>query len=156
MTFRTTTRTLVAGAAVLTALTLDATLTLGATAQAAPGQLLQFRSPSGNITCQFTTAIGGGDTVVCDIADHSFTSPQRPAWCDKGRWGDTIALTEGGTPAFSCAGPALAADGLPTLYFDHSTTVGTLTCLSMPNGITCTDKGAGHTFHIAREFYGLS
>ncbi|MGW4245185.1 DUF6636 domain-containing protein, partial [Nocardia sp. NPDC004722] len=144
MTSRTTTRALVAGAAVLTALTFDAT------AHAAPGQLLQFRSPSGNITCQFTTAIGGANTIVCDIADHSFTSPQRPAWCDKGRWGNTLTLTEGGTPAFSCASAALSADALPTLYFNHSTTVGTLTCLSMPDGITCSDTATGHKFHVAR------
>ncbi|MEC3916231.1 hypothetical protein [Nocardia sp. CDC160] len=127
----------------------------GGTAHAMPAELLQFRSPSGNIVCQFTTAIGGGDSVVCDIANYTYTPPPRPDWCTGGSWGSHIALNEGSAPAFGCGSVSVAADGLPTLYFNHSTTVGNLTCLSMPEGITCTDATTGHKFRIARESYEL-
>lgn len=146
----TTARVLVAGAAVLAA------FGAGGTAQAdAPGQVLQFRSQSGNIACEFTTAIGGKPGIFCDIADYTYTPPQRPDWCKDGNWGSSFFLAEGGAPAFGCQGQGISSAGLPILYYSHSTTSGNITCLSTAEGITCTDTSTGHYFRVARESYEL-
>ncbi len=97
----------------------------------------EFYSPSHNISCE--------------IDAQSGTNPQNQAYCF------TLSPPQSGTfvaPSTlrSCSGMGCLANpglGTPTLSYGVSVTVGTITCVSLTQGVSCTQP-SGNGFAIAK------
>jgi hypothetical protein len=109
-----------------------------------------FQSPSGNIRCAMF-AYDGQNSVRCDITDYGWTAPPRSPNCHLA-WGSRFKLEQGGAAVFDCYGQDLPAVD-HTLGYGQAQTVGAITCVSQPSGMTCTDSSTGHYFRVARETY---
>src|SRR5688572_31804147 len=71
-----------------------------------------FQSPSGNIAC----AMGGG-VVRCDILEHSWTPPPRPASCMDLDWGEGVLVDRRDPAGFVCAGDSVFSPSNPVLGY---------------------------------------
>ena len=117
-----------------------------------------FQSPSGNISCQLGTFLDAGisrATAACQVGQHNFSTPPRPADC-MGGWGDSVGLTQGGQPSLQCHSDTLLGSSQPVLDYGQTRSVGPITCDSEETGITCTDSSTGHGFSLSRDGYKLS
>ena len=108
-----------------------------------------FRSPSGNVGCMIDT-----DYVRCDIGDHDWSPPPRPADCEFD-YGQGISIAPGEPAQFVCAGDTSQAPDADPLPYDESITAGHMSCESAESGITCRDAESGNGFTISREAYRL-
>jgi hypothetical protein len=107
-----------------------------------------FRSPTGNIHCQFFAT--DGDAVVrCDLRQVSNRSFARPRSCDLdfGQAFEISARGGRGTPL--CYGDTVQDNGLPVLPYGQTWQRAGLTCLSEQSGVTCRNA-RGHGFTVAR------
>jgi hypothetical protein len=121
-------------------------------------ELESWRSPSGNITCQFVDQDEGG--LYCGISDKAWTAPQGASCSDE----TTLVLSD--QPAFvSCGWGVLGAPprSLPVLAYGSTTTIHhayqthnyTLTCKSSEDGMRCVSSVPGAAFSLSRESYDL-
>ena len=97
----------------------------------------EFYSPSQNISCEIDTQGG--------------TNPQDLAYCDTLSPQQSATLTAPSTLT-SCTGDLCLANagvGTPTLPYGYSVTLGSITCLSMTQGMKCT-LPSGNGFLIAK------
>lgn len=131
-----------------------AALTLGATGRAfADPPVDYFISPSGNIACMLGDGLDGG--VACDINEHTYAVPPRPANCPLS-WGDRFQLIPGRAPTMICHGDTVRNPGNEqTLSYGQTVSMGTITCDSETAGMTCTDSATGHFFRVARDSYDM-
>lgn len=107
-------------------------------------ELTGFVSPTGNVSCMIDA-----DWARCDIIDHDWSPPPRPADCEFD-YGQGISLAPGEQAAFVCAGDtAFGPDEV--LPYGESITAGVLRCESAESGITCRDVQTGHGFSISRQ-----
>ncbi|PZR55194.1 hypothetical protein DNL40_02145 [Xylanimonas oleitrophica] len=123
------------------------------TEEAPPAQTLaSFAAPSGNITCEITTA-----AVTCSIAELN----QQPApveGCD-GTTGYRVTI-EAATGEVDL--PCVPPDEQPTpapqdvrrLEYGQSVTEGQFTCNSEQSGMQCRDDRSGRGFTVARAGIG--
>jgi hypothetical protein len=130
-----------------------AVLTLPATASACPAST-KFVTPSGNIWCLVASSSDSTNGVVCEIREHSYSAPPKPADC-RLDWGDRISLKPGGTPVVHCHGDTIFDSGMPTLPYGQTRWAGPIKCEAQPSGVICTDTGTGHFFRISRESLDL-
>jgi hypothetical protein len=117
---------------------------LGASPTPTPGPP-RFRLPSGNIACDMTA-----DRVTCTIASVTFTPP--PVAGCTGTVGHTVVLDATGVsvPCVQGAPPRVAGQDVPMLFYGSTSSVGTYTCTSGTNGVSCVSaRGVG--FRLARE-----
>ncbi len=118
----------------------------------APAALAQegFRSPSGNIHCQFFAAGGGADaTIRCDLRQMSNRPPPRPRDCDL-EWGQAFEISARAARGTRlCYGDTAQDNRLPVLPYGRSFARGGLTCTSEQAGVTCRNAG-GHGFTLSR------
>jgi hypothetical protein len=139
------------------AATATVAIALSVTAQAKSDDT--FESPSGNIECWMYNTDAGVSNAGCDIDGHTYT-PAIPGP------GDPATRPCGGVIRFHLGGgdPAaigcqdltdLHAPGLSTLPYGQSRSVGTITCVSEPAGVTCTDASTGHFFRVSTESYDV-
>jgi hypothetical protein len=107
-----------------------------------------FRSPSGNIHCQFFQ--GDGNAVVrCDLAQISNRPPPRPRDCDL-EWGQAFEVSAGTARGVRlCYGDTVQDNRLPVLPYGRTWSRGGLACTSEKSGVTCRNAG-GHGFTLAR------
>ncbi|PJJ55920.1 hypothetical protein CLV56_0123 [Mumia flava] len=105
-----------------------------------------FSSPSGNIVCRLGTT-----GARCDIDEHSFKPPKRPAGCE-GRWGRTVAVDARGA-GFVCGTKAPSGDA-PVLKYGRSTVIGDFGCTSARTGVTCVDTQSWRGFTVSRAVTG--
>lgn len=131
--------------------TVAATIAPPAPAHASGG----FASPSGSTVCDVFTRDDGANFATCDIRDHTYVAPPKPASCQLGGWGDRVNMVQGSAPGFSCHGDTNVVPGLPTLPYGQTRSAGPMTWDSEPSGITCTDSSTGHYFRISRDSYQL-
>ena len=110
-----------------------------------------FASPSGDIACDVFTRNDGANFATCDIRDHTYVAPPRPASCRLGGWGDRVNMVQGSAPGFSCHGDTNIVPGLPTLPYGQTRSDGPATCDSEPSGRTRTATGTGHYFRVSRR-----
>ncbi len=131
-----------------------AALVLGWTGRAhADPPVDYFQTPSGNIACMLGGFDGG---VACDIAQHTYAAPPRPADCGPTSFGDRIQLLPGQTPTMPCHGDTVKNPGQEqTLDYGQQVSSGPITCESQSDGMTCTDSGTGHFFRLARDSYQI-
>lgn len=107
-----------------------------------------FISPTGNVACMIDV-----DLARCDIIDHDWSPPRRPADCEFD-YGQGIEIVAGQAAEFVCAGDtAFGPDEV--LPYGDAITAGPLRCESADEGITCRDAGTGHGFTIALKAYRL-
>ncbi|OLP01092.1 hypothetical protein BVU76_17405 [Mycolicibacterium porcinum] len=122
---------------------------LPASASAAPAGT-KFVTPSGNIWCLVSSGSEGADGVVCEIREHTYTAPPRPADC-RLDWGNRISLKPGGAPVVHCHGDTIFETGMPTLPYGQARWSGPIKCEAQPSDVTCTDTGTGRFFRVSRE-----
>jgi hypothetical protein len=106
-----------------------------------------FRSPSGNIHCQFI-AIDGDVVIRCDLRQVSNRLP-RPRSCDLD-WGQAFEISgraTRGTPL--CYGDTVQDNRLPVLPYGRSWQRAGLTCISEQSGVSCRNA-RGHGFTLSR------
>lgn len=109
---------------------------------------ISFQSPSGNIHCMFED--DGGVDVRCDRINFQ-NAPPAPADCDLD-WGHGFAVGATGRGAAICAGDTVATGNSFVLEYGNSITVGSITCLSEANGMTCqNDDGGGFTISRSQQ-----
>ncbi len=129
------------------AIVLAVTVAPHALAQTAIG----FRSPSGNVHCQFFDGEGGREadaTVRCDLTQNANRVP-RPRDCDL-EWGDAFEVSGGaGIGALLCHGDTVRDDTLPVLAYGKTFQRAGLTCIAEQSGVTCVNA-KGHGFEISR------
>jgi hypothetical protein len=111
-------------------------------------ELSGFVSRTGNVACMIDA-----DWARCDIIDHDWSPPARPADCEFD-YGQGISLAPGEPAQFVCAGDtAFGADEV--LPYGDSITAGVLRCESAEAGITCRDTQTSHGFSISQQAYQL-
>ena len=111
-------------------------------------ELTGFISPTGNVACMIDHS-----WARCDIIDHDWSPPARPADCELD-YGGGIHITAGAPAEFVCAGDTVfGTDNV--LPYGESITAGVLRCESADSGITCRDNKTGRGFSIARQAYQL-
>jgi hypothetical protein len=119
---------------------------------------VSFKSPSGNINCVIFQHVGGDPSyAACDIRDHTFTLPPRPASCDHPNAGSygRFTINEGQAPSIGCHSDSLISSDAQVLQFGQTRSLKSLSCSSASAGITCTDSGTGHYFRVSKESYDL-
>jgi hypothetical protein len=149
--------------ALLSTATAAVALAFPAIVSAAPDSL-QFVSPTGNIGCAMETRDDGTGYAWCKIADHQWTPPPTGG-CEVayvpgsiGQPDAKLALSQGKAPCFGAIMSQLFLTGEyapPALGYGQSRTMGSITCVSEPDGVTCTDTGTSHFFRISDESYQL-
>ena len=103
-----------------------------------------FKSPTGNIHCQYFEP-----EMRCDIMQISSPVPPRPRDCDL-EWGRAFAVTIGSRSGIRlCYGDTVMDDRLPVLPYGNVWRRDGITCVSEQTGVTCTN-GPGHGFSISR------
>jgi hypothetical protein len=106
-----------------------------------------FRSPSGNIHCQFS---GGDDpTIRCDLREMSNRPPPRPADCDLD-WGKAFEISANAAGGIRlCYGDTVQDAGLPVLPYGRTFSRERILCTSTEQGVECRNS-KGYGFLIAR------
>ncbi|MGH8639587.1 MAG: DUF6636 domain-containing protein [Burkholderiales bacterium] len=108
-----------------------------------------FRSPTGNIHCQFFAEGDGGATMRCDVRQISNRPPPRPRQCDL-EWGQAFEISARATRGTRlCYGDTVQDKRLPVLGYGRNWQRGGLTCQSERTGVTCRNT-RGHGFTVAR------
>jgi hypothetical protein len=114
---------------------------------ASPG----FRSPSGNIHCQFfaDSDRDADASMRCDLMQLSNRPPPRPRDCDL-EYGDAFEITgDAVTGTRLCHGDTVRDDTLPALAYGQSWQRQGLTCQSRESGVSCINA-TGHGFELGR------
>lgn len=141
------------------------------------GSTTSFATPSGNIVCGAFRSDRGGWALRCDVLQHTWALPPRPASCEFD-WSHGTYL-EGGKAGLTCTSDTVAGsdlvglegtwwNGRPgsqvvtvergkvvALAYGASMTFGSISCLSQTDGLHCTDSASGAGFDISREAYRL-
>ena len=107
-----------------------------------------FRSPSGNIHCQFFAADGDA-TIRCDLRQISNRPLPRPRDCDL-EWGQAFEISaRAARGAPLCYGDTVQDNRLPALPYGQTWQRAGLTCISEQSGVSCRNA-RGHGFTLAR------
>lgn len=112
---------------------------------------VHFRTPSGNIGCYLEAGEFG---VQCDVAEHTWSLPSRPADCD----GDWSAVASVGATGPATMGDCVSDSRLGAervLAYRTGVRVGDIQCVSETTGLTCTNVATGRGFFVSRERYRL-
>jgi hypothetical protein len=123
-----------------------------AASAAEAGDLIFFRTPSGNIHClAYDAEAGNGDSgVACEI--HQIAkrtlNVKRPADCDL-EWGNRVELGQKGRAGMSCYGDTLASPDSRVLAYGRTFEFGAITCGSNEAGLECSNSD-GHGFFLSR------
>ena len=103
-----------------------------------------FHSPTGNIGCAMAT-----DGVRCDITDHTWQAPPKPASCPTD-WGNGLSVGLRGTAKFVCAGDTVLGAGF-VLRYGKFMRLGRFVCASSSDGMRCANRDTRHGFLISRD-----
>ena len=122
--------------------------------QAGRFDLESFQSPSGNIRCSMGLEEDGGGWARCDVYEHSWAVPPRPADCDLD-WGSiaTISTKDRKGTMGACASDA--AGGPDRLEYGHALRLGAVECRSGQTGMECLALRTRHGFFVSKASYRL-
>jgi hypothetical protein len=124
-------------------------LSLGAT-PAGAFQLKLFHTPDGNIGCEMSFGKGSyGGGARCDIAEHDWKTPKKPASCDVD-YGGGLGVGASGKGAFVCAGDTTLHQGRK-LATGGSISVGPYKCKNLGDTMRCVNRDTGHGFELSRS-----
>jgi len=105
-----------------------------------------FQAPSRNIGCYIAPA-----GARCDIAQHDWPTPPKPAGCDVD-YGGGLSVGRSGRGGFFCAGDTTLHQG-PVLAYGRHRSAGRFTCTSLTSGMRCVNRRNGHGFVLSRQSY---
>ena len=108
------------------------------------GDVLTFRSPTGNIECRMAD-----DGSRCTISKRGWQLPPTAPDCPPSN--GTVVLSGSG-PAFASCEPS-SARSASSLDYDQALRRGEVTCVSRRDGVECRDASTGHGFAVARADY---
>jgi hypothetical protein len=123
-------------------------LATASSASAAPAKfpkIFQFQSPSHNIGCVLTKKF-----VRCDIREHTWPTPPKPADCDVD-YGQGVAVDQHGRADYVCAGDTALDPGSPVLDYGDRISKGNIRCASKTKGIRCVNLDTRDGFFLSRE-----
>ncbi|WP_128516675.1 DUF6636 domain-containing protein [Tabrizicola thermarum] len=120
---------------------------LGLVAGVAQADIIQFRSPTGNINCIMVSDPSGA-TARCDLTELTPSYTRRPAGC-KFDWGRSFAVGNTGKGYLACVSDAVGGAGLAVLRYGQAVSLGGISCVSAESGMTCTNA-KGHGFSVSK------
>ncbi len=126
-------------------------LTLCSATAAGASTVVQFRTPSGNIGCAYSSGLPGDEapTVRCDIRSRLRPAPRQPRSCPLD-YGDSIEISRTGAARLVCHGDTAIDPGSRILAYGRTFQRGGLSCLSRSVGLRCANRN-GHGFFLSRE-----
>jgi hypothetical protein len=119
---------------------------------AAPAQalVLQFRTPSSNIGCIFSSEPGdGGPYLRCDILSGLKPKPARPKGCTLD-WTFGYELNARGRARIVCAGDTAVNRRAKALRYGSKWSRGGFSCASRRTGLRCRNR-SGHGFFLSKQ-----
>lgn len=127
--------------------------TAASTSSASPSakypKLFQFQSPSHNIGCALTKKY-----VRCDIREHSWPTPPKPADCDVD-YGQGVAVDQHGRAGYVCAGDTALDPTAPVLDYGDRISKGNIRCASKTKGMRCVNLDTKDGFFLSRDVVKL-
>jgi hypothetical protein len=114
---------------------------------AAAADYVEFRSPTGNISCGLYSDKAGA-SVRCDMSELTPSYTKRPAGCDLD-WGSSFAVNDKGKGILACVSDPAAGPGAAVLRYGQAISLGGISCVSAETGMTCTNA-QGHGFSISK------
>ena len=116
----------------------------------ASGTLVQFRTPSGNIGCVYSSAEGRlGSSLRCDILSGLKPRPPRPPGCQLD-WGSGYAMNAARRAHVVCAGDTAVDKRARVLRYGSKWSRGGFTCVSRRTGLRCRNR-SGHGWLLSRR-----
>ena len=118
---------------------------------AAPAEaiLVQFRTPSSNIGCVYSSEPGnGGPYLRCDILSGLRPKPPRPNGCTLD-WAGGYQMNATGRSRPVCAGDTVVNTRAKTVAYGRTWARGGFTCTSRRTGLSCKNR-SGHGFLLSR------
>ncbi len=110
---------------------------------------VQFRTPSANIGCGYSSGPGPGQASLrCDILSGLKPRPARPRGCDLD-WGFGYELSPTGRARTVCAGDTAVDKRAKVLRYGQKWSRSGLTCVSRIAGLRCANR-SGHGFFLSR------
>ncbi len=113
----------------------------------ATGAFVQFRTPSANIGCAYSSG-SGKPSLRCDILSGLKPHPAEPSDCNLD-WGFGFALAPTGRARPVCAGDTAVDRTAKVLRYGRTWSRGGLTCTSRVAGLRCKNR-SGHGFFLSR------
>jgi hypothetical protein len=118
-------------------------------ASAARSIVVSFRTPSGNIGCVYSSGLGPGPSLRCDIRSGLRPRPAKPRGCDLD-WGDSYELGRTGRARVTCHGDTAILPNARVLRYGSSWTRRGFVCISRVNGLRCRNAG-DHGFFLSKQ-----
>jgi hypothetical protein len=122
-----------------------------ALALATPAQaiLVQFRTPTSNIGCVYSSEPGrAGPYLRCDILSGLKPKPARPRGCTLD-WTFGFQMNRTGRARTVCAGDTAVDRHAKVLRYGHKWSAGGFSCTSRRAGLRCRNR-SGHGFFLSR------
>jgi hypothetical protein len=116
-------------------------------ASAATTVFLQFRTPSANIGCGYSSGPGAA-SLRCDILSGLKPRPPKPRGCDLD-WGFGYELSPTGRAQTVCAGDTAVDRRAKVLRYGQKWSRSGFTCASSVAGLRCRNR-SGHGFFLSR------
>jgi uncharacterized protein DUF6636 len=117
----------------------------------APAQavLVQFRTPTSNIGCVYSSEPGStGPYLRCDILSGLKPKPRRPKGCTLD-WTFGFQMNRTGRARTVCAGDTAVDRRAKVLRYGHKWSAGGFSCTSRRTGLRCRNR-SGHGFSLSR------
>jgi uncharacterized protein DUF6636 len=108
--------------------------------------LVQFRTPSANIGCVYTSE--GGSYLRCDILSGLKPKPPRPKGCELD-WTFGFQMKATGRARTVCAGDTTVDKRARVLTYGRTWSRGGFKCTSRRSGLRCSNRH-GHGFVLSR------
>ncbi len=110
-------------------------------AKAGDTTLIGFRTPSGNIHCQYYDGSmdepPAAPSLRCDMQTIDGPLPAKPKFCD-GEWGRSFNVSSTDiTGHLICIGDTVYNESNPVLQYGQTWQQGGFTCTSETSGLTC-------------------
>ncbi len=118
---------------------------------AAPGTavIVDFRTPSGNIGCVFSSGFGSAPNLRCDIRSRLRPLPKRPPGCDLD-WGDSYEMGRTGRAQLTCHGDTAIIPTSRVLRYGSRWARSGFVCTSKVAGLRCANV-SGHGFFLSKQ-----
>jgi hypothetical protein len=113
----------------------------------ATGAFVQFRTPSANIGCAYSSG-SGKQSLRCDILSGLKPHPAEPSDCNVD-WGFGFAMGPTGRARNVCAGDTAVDKRAKVLHYGQKWSRGGFTCTSRVAGLRCRNRSA-HGFVLSR------
>jgi hypothetical protein len=108
-----------------------------------------FHTPDANIGCVVLAGkYSQGGEARCDIAEHSWPTPKKPASCDVD-YGGGLAVGSHGRAGFVCAGDTTLHQG-KKLAPGAAVAAGPYRCVNLGEAVRCVNRDTGHGFKLSR------